>query len=172
MAAPAAMTTSITGMTGSNLRAFTLVELILVMALLAIVMALAAPSLSRSVRERDLQQEAARFVALTEFGRDEAVSQGVPMVVWIDTDQQRFGVGPKTGFEADSKSSREFALPSAVSIDSPTGAREDNVIEFAPDGTPEPDSIESLRFVDRFESSVLISRTTDGWGYEIAKESR
>src|ERR1051325_1837454 len=104
MAAPAVMTTSRIGMRRRNDMAarpapgFTLVELILVMALLATLMALAAPSLSRSMRQRNLSQEATRFVALTESARDEAVSQGVPMVVWIDPVGGRFGMGPKTGY--------------------------------------------------------------------------
>ena len=64
------------------------------MALLAIVAALSVPSMSRSIRSRNVSGEAARFVAATEYGRDEAVSQGVPMIVWIDSAAQRFGAFP------------------------------------------------------------------------------
>ena len=80
---------------------FTLAELVVVMALLAIVAALSVPSMSRSIRARNLRGEAARFVAATEYGRDEAVSQGVPMIVWIDAKAQRYGIEPKAGFDSD-----------------------------------------------------------------------
>ena len=46
---------------------FTLVELIIVMTLLAIVAALSVPSLSRSMRQRNLDEEATRLLALTEY---------------------------------------------------------------------------------------------------------
>src|SRR5438067_13878805 len=99
------MTTLRTGMlTNDNarsartLRAFTLVELILVMAVLATIMALSTPSLSRSLRNRNIEQEAKRFIALTEYARGEAVSQGVPMTIWIDVEAGAFGVEPKAGF--------------------------------------------------------------------------
>ena len=74
---------------------FTLIELIFVMALLTVVVGFAAPSLARSMRQRNLDGEATRLLAATEYARDEAVSQGVPMTVWINPDTQRFGVEPK-----------------------------------------------------------------------------
>ena len=89
---------------------FTLVELVVVMALLAIVAAVSMPSMGRSIRSRNLSGEAARFVAATEYGRDEAVSQGVPMIVWIDSAAQRFGVEPKVGYEGVEARNREFAV--------------------------------------------------------------
>src|SRR5437868_4204065 len=112
MAARAAMTTSPIGMQKDNPTAtgFTLVELILVMVLLTVVAAFAAPSLSRSMRQRNLAGEAARFVAATEYARDEAVSQGVPMTVWIDPSSQRFGVEAKTGYDASLTRDRDFVL--------------------------------------------------------------
>ena len=64
--------------------AFTLVELLLIMALLVVVLAVAAPMLSSSMRGHGLNGEAVRFVALTEFARSEAISQGVPMVLHGD----------------------------------------------------------------------------------------
>src|SRR5688572_7408500 len=121
MAALAATTTSRTGMRRSS-RArwqggFTLVELIFVMALLAMLLAFAAPSLSRSIRDRHLKQEATRFVALTEYARTEAVSQGVPMIVWIDSQARRFGVQPKTAYGGDTTRDREFQLGSEVRVE-------------------------------------------------------
>ena len=152
---------------------FTLVELILVMALLAIVMALSAPALSRSMRERHLADEAARFLALTEYARNEAISQAIPLIVWIDPAAGRFGVEVKSGFTGDEQRVREFALDADIHFE----LLENNakraiveLVEFAPDGVPEGTSIEAFRLLDRFGSAITIARTDDKLGYEILAE--
>src|SRR5262249_19567201 len=73
-------------------QAFTLIELILVMALLAIVLGISAPSLSRFFRGRSLESEAQRFLALTRHAQSRAVSEGVPMVVWLWPKQRSYGM--------------------------------------------------------------------------------
>ena len=152
---------------------FTLVELVVVMALLAIVAALSAPAMSRSIRARNLNGEAARFIAATEYGRDEAVSQGVPMTVWIDPATQRFGVEPRAGFEGIEPRKREFAVHADIHFEMENAAAGIvQAVEFAPDGVPTTASVEVVRLVDRFESEVIVVRTKDGWGYEIQKEGK
>ena len=154
---------------------FTLVELIVVMALLAIAAALSAPVLSHSIRARNLGGEAARFIAATEYGRDEAVSQGVPMTVWIDPATQRFGVAAKAGFDGVESRSREFAVHADIHFEMDDAALAGGIVqavEFAPDGVPTLASIETVRLVDRFESEVSVTRTKDGWGYEVVKEGK
>ena len=140
------------------------------MALLAIVMALSAPALSRSMRERHLADEAARFLALTEYARNEAISQGVPLIVWIDPAAGRFGVEPKSGFAADQERLREFILDADIQFDLLESGSKLTIVEsveFAPDGSPEGPSIEAFRLLDRFGSAITIARTADKLGYEI-----
>lgn len=154
---------------------FTLVELVVVMALLAIVAAVSMPSMGRSIRSRNLSGEAARLVAATEYGRDEAVSQGVPMTVWIDPATQRFGVEPKAGYEGVEARNREFSVNPDVHFEFDSGvAAGERVIaaEFAPDGAPALTSLEMVRLADRFESTVTVARTKDGWSYEVVKETK
>ncbi len=156
-------------------RGFTLVELIIVMALLAVVAAISMPSLGRSMRERNLKDEAARFLAVTEYARNEAASQGVPMTVWIDPATQRFGVEAKTGFEGDESRAKHFDMNADVHFELDRTATRNGVIdaaEFSPEGAPTSASIDALRMVDRFGASLTVSRTTDGWSYEIVKEKR
>ena len=153
---------------------FTLVELILVMALLAVIAAFSAPSLARSLRQRNLDGEAARLLALSEYGRDEAVSQGVPMTVWVDP-KGRMGVEPKTGYEGDESRSRQFDLNADIHFELDRAATQNGVVdvmEFGPDGAPSPTSIDAVRLVDRFQSQITVARTSDGWSYEIVKEQR
>lgn len=154
-------------------RAFTLVELVLVMLLLATVTALSMPSLARSMRQRHLAGEAARFLALTEYARDEAISQGVPTILWIDPANGRFGVEVKAGFTGDAQRAREFAINPDVQFEAaavPTKDGVAKVVEFAPDGTADDSSVESVRIVDRFASALAIARTANRDGYEILKE--
>lgn len=151
--------------------AFTLVELILVMAILAIVMAVSAPALSRSMRGRALEQEAARFHALTLFARNEAVSEGAAMAIWIDPATQRYGLEPKTDYGGH-VIRREYAIDPDIQVQlvAQTTVGDHQAIEFTPGGQPGLHSIEAVRFTDRSGSSRLITRREDGAGYEIAKE--
>jgi Tfp pilus assembly protein FimT len=145
------------------------------MAVLALVLALSAPSLARSMRQRNLEAEAARLLAATEYARNEAVSQGVPMVLWIDEKTRSFGIEAKTGFLGDSTRAREFTLHPDVEIAlEKTIGRNAKVqpIEFAPDGAPATTNVETVALKDRFASTMTIARTSDGWGYEILEERK
>ena len=74
-------------------RAFTLIELIMVLALLVIITSIAVPTMSRFVRGRALDSEARRMFALMHAAQSRAVSEGMPMMLWIDVDN---GFYPKT----------------------------------------------------------------------------
>jgi type II secretion system protein H len=79
------------------LRAFTLIELILVMTILLVVMAVAFPSLRGFFRGRNLDSEARRILALTRYGQSRAVAEGVPVVLWIDSKQRTYGLEAAAG---------------------------------------------------------------------------
>jgi prepilin-type N-terminal cleavage/methylation domain-containing protein len=129
-------------------RAFTLIEFMLVMGLLAGVMALVAPRLSGFFRQRTLEQEARRFLALTEHGRNEAMNRGIPMVLWIDPGEQVYGLDVKVGYPV------------------PAG----KPVEFAPDGSLDEDSLPEVILEDRSGEALVIAQTTNGLGYEIMSE--
>lgn len=152
---------------------FTLVELVLVLALLAVITAIAAPSLSGTLRQRQLADEARRFLACTQYARDEALSQGIPMVLWIASDTGRFGVQPKTGYPGDNQRSREFQLHADIRIELPNSKADVNAapsIEFGCEGGPVPGSLPWVRLVDRFASVFVVALTPDSLGYEINKD--
>ncbi len=93
--------TSRTSRTRAEARAFTLLELILVMALLVIGFGTALPTLRRFFGGRTLDSEAGRLQALTRYAQNRAVNEGVPMVVWIDEKSRRYGLQVAAGFLAD-----------------------------------------------------------------------
>lgn len=177
MVALVAATTSTTGMTRSGkqkllLRGFTLIELILVMALLAIIMAISAPVLSRSLRQRGVDQEASRFLALLEYGRSEAVSQGVPMIVWVVPASREFGVQVKTGYSGDETRLRKFTLPAGMTVSAEPSIVTNGLVqvaEFSPDGWPLAGAATLVRFADAAGSSISLVQTTDRWDWELTR---
>ncbi len=160
---------------GSIAAAFTLVEMIIVMALLAVVAAIAAPQLGRSMKERSLADETRRFLAATEYARSEAASQGVPMVVWADFEARRVGIEPKTGFDGEPSRTREYVLNPDISMQADQNQNQKlaqtshgtNLIEFSPDGSVSDNSVETVKLFDRFGYTLLVARTKDRWSYEI-----
>lgn len=98
-------------------RAFTLIELILVMALVTIVVSVSLPSLKGFFRGRDLDSEARRFLSLTRYGASRAVAEGIPVELYIDTQQKLYGLRAQAGFlERDSKRV-EYKLPAEAAFE-------------------------------------------------------
>lgn len=62
------------------------------MAILAAVLAVSAPSLGRFFKGRSLDSEAYRLLALTRHAQERAVTEGIPMILWIDLNARRYGL--------------------------------------------------------------------------------
>ena len=164
---------------------FTLIELILVMTLLVIAVSITAPALSRSVRARTLDLEMRRLLALSRQGQSRAVSEGVPMELWIDSGQSAFGLEAEPSFEAnDTKEIRLTiepgmqiaALNSIGSGNAPNAnvgtVRKSNHpslprIRFLPDGSIEETSPQSIRLTGRDGSTRSLTISRNRMGYEI-----
>lgn len=89
--------------------AFTLIELLLVMALLTVVMAIVSPSLGPFLRGRSVGYEVRRFISLTRLAQARAAHEGVPIRLWLDPEQHRMGLEPE--FSLDT----QVASPSGTS---------------------------------------------------------
>jgi prepilin-type N-terminal cleavage/methylation domain-containing protein len=87
-----------TGQTTNKRAAFTMIELILVMALLVIVVSVTFPTLRSFFRGRTLDSEGRRFLTLTRYAQSRAVSEGIPMTLWIDPIQGSYGLEAQRGF--------------------------------------------------------------------------
>jgi type II secretion system protein H len=168
-------------------QAFTLVELILVMALLTVVLGLAAPSLSRFFRGRALDTEAGRFLALTRYGQSRAVSSGLPMVLWIDRTEGEYGLREADGFGVDAGQVRigtgrdtneqedqkpmEYQLAKDLSFDIDRDERITNglaAISFSPDGSIDETSLTLVLIRDRDDAVIPIAQSRNRLQYEIA----
>lgn len=88
------------------------------MAILAAVLAVSAPALGRFFRGRNLDAEAHRLLALTRHAQDRAVSEGIPMVLWIDLNQRRYGLMAEPSWSLAPSGSRGGAIQS-LALESP-----------------------------------------------------
>ena len=96
---------------------FTLVELMLVMALLLIVMAVSFPSLKGFFKGRNLDSEARRFLSLTHFAQSRAVSDGMPMELWVDSKARKYGLRAAAGFVETDRKAVEFGLAEDLQVE-------------------------------------------------------
>ncbi len=194
--AQAAARALLSGAAGENAQAqkqpqtagFTLVELIVVMALLATVLAVAAPSLSRFFRSRGLDSEARRFLALTRYAQSRAVSEGIPMVLWIDTERRAYGLMAESTYTEQDDRAVEFTLDEALQIEVwpqwpsqrlntrlTTLSRSSDrlqTIKFTPDGFINETSPEWILIRHGSEDAVLISQSRTRLNYEIQSDNQ
>jgi len=168
---------------------FTLVELMLVMALLVIVVGVAFPSLQNFFRGRTLGSEARRFLSLTRYGQSRAVSEGIPMVLWIDARERTYGLQAEAGyldtdgkavqFELDDGLDVAVAQPPAVTGMAPNTRERGRAtqpvgtlpaVRFGPDGSLVETSPEYVEFRENRPgqpSSAWIAQTANRLAYEI-----
>lgn len=163
-------------------RAFTLIELILVMALITIVVSVSLPSLKGFFKGRDLDSEARRFFSLTRYASSRAVAEGVPMELYVDTQQRLYGLRAQAGFlESDSRAV-QYKLPEEISFEVTAAPNkkvsgEDNFAnpdeEFAnaPDTSDTGNPVKILRFTsdgfigDKSPAAVILrQRAADDAG--------
>ena len=142
--------------------AFTLIELILVLALLAIIVSVSLPTLKGFFRGRDLDSEARRFLSLTHYAASRAIGEGVPMELYVDTLQKRYGLRAQAGFLERDDKAVEYPLTEDLSLEvspPPTTKQSgaDNQTED-PDETPAELAAENGPVkVLRFQPDGLIS---------------
>jgi len=93
-----------------------LIELIVVMALLLIVVGISFPSLKGFFRGRTLDSEARRFVSLTRYAQSRAVSEGLPMMLWIDVQEGSYGLQVQTGFIDLDRKAVEYGIDKDLTV--------------------------------------------------------
>ena len=102
---------------------FTLIELILVMALLVIFTSIATPAMSRFIRGRALDTEARRLLALTHLAQSRAVSEGMPMMLWVNEQADSYGFASEASAQGGDPKAETLNVDStlAISVASTTG---------------------------------------------------
>jgi len=157
-------------------RAFTLVELLAVLVLIAMMCALAAPALSHFMRGRTQDSEVQRFLALTHYGQSRAVSEGVPMLLWIDPQTGTYGLQQETGYtDGDTKALEyevgkdlQINVVKALNVARPAHTmRNQPAIRFMPDGAADAASVTGVTIQEDHDKPVLIAKSASGLSYEV-----
>ncbi len=134
-------------------------------------------------RGRNLDNEARRFLSLTRYGQSRAVSEGVPVELWINPRQGSYGLQALSGytetqtnpmnFNLDESVQISFSAPSSVLVRSNywTQAKAQfgavAKIRFQPDGFISDSSPEKIFLRQGTASQILIAETPSHLRYDI-----
>lgn len=143
------------------------------MALLVVAVALVAPRMSDFARGRALDAEVRRLAALMHAGQSRAVSEGMPMVLWLNEKQGAYGLQeetpPKTGdAKAENLNVADNVQVSVENAGVPAATTFQNLpaIRFLPDGTIDENSPHSLKLTDG-TTSIWLVETQNRAGYDV-----
>lgn len=175
---------------GENVRmrlgAFTLIELILVMAMLTVVLSLTWPSLAPFFRGRHLDSEAKRFLALTRYGQSRAASEGTPMILWIEHEEGAYGLRAESSYLEEDEREVEYELEKTITVEAeapPAGSlsrlpgrlnqpvRGRSEIRFLPEGYMLESNPEWIAFRQSEADQILIGLSRNRLYYEIQTNS-
>jgi len=155
---------------GSQKKAFTLLELISVLAILAVVLTISAPSLGGFFKSRSLHEESRRLLALTRYARSEAVSGSVPVEVWIQTNTGEYGLQRGVTYSSKEKPPPEYQLPENQYFELDTEQLDSEgkaIIAFEPDGSMHVENPDEIIIAEDENKRVVIKKSNFGMGYII-----
>ena len=153
------------------------------MALIVIMATVVTPRMADFFRGRALDNEARRFMTLTRYGQSRAVSEGIPILVWIDEEKQLYGVEAQPGYLEKDDKALEYSVAEELKIEvgeslTPYGitkAQEISrtlpaklrFIRFGPDGFISDVSPEYVLISRNENDLVAVGPSRDWQGYEI-----
>ncbi len=152
---------------------FTLVELILVMALLSTMMAVAAPSLSNFFAGRGLEEETRRFLAVTRYARSEAISTATVVELWIEPEEGAYGLSPQDPYNPEAPEVRRYNAARGLTLEiDPEFVDEEGraTITFWPDGLLDVESVEEVTIRENENRATSIKRNEFTPGYRVSDE--
>ncbi len=152
---------------------FTLIELVLVLALLVIAVSIVSPRISGFIRGRAIHSEAHRLYSLLRAGQARAISDGIPAMVWLDAAAGRYGMATETPAGKSDPKELEFIADETLRISVTTGTgtsvtfRDRPAVRWLPDGTADEGSPGRVELRDALGTSLWLVEAADRRGYEI-----
>ena len=136
-----------------------------------------------------LNFEARRMLSLTHYAQSRAISEGVPVILWVNPAESTYGLTIQSTFgdlEGDMRAVR-YAVDSGLTLETPQGAsaaiseRDDeklgitteglSVIRFTPDGFLDESSVTKITIRQGAEAALEVVPTFNRLGYEIRPAS-
>ncbi len=146
-------------------KAFSLIELLLVIVLLSVIAGLTIPDFGRTYQKVALKQAVGDIVYLMRYAQSRAILSGHAQQIHFDTAQSRYwltqsaapedGMSPARPEPVAGRMGKTFRLPDKVRLESPVSA-----IGFGPDGT-----IDKTRFLVCLKEECLTVSTQEQNGY-------
>ena len=168
--------------------AFTLIELIVVLTLLAIAATFVASSMGSFFHGRILNFEARRMLSLTRYAQSRAVSEGVPVLLWVKPADSTYGVTIQSSFsdpEGDLHAV-QYTAESSLRLETPVGevaplSEQDDeklglqtdglsFIRFTPDGFFDESGTSKIT-IREAAGALEIAPTANRLGFEIRPAS-
>ena len=147
-----------------------LIELILVMALLAMVAAIAVPQFKGFSAGRKYEGEWNRLTAFMRFARNEAVARAVPVEVRFDQDRNAYGVADVLGLGLLPEGLSDHTLPQALSFEFPSDTTLVDgavTVVFRPDGSVDEQSPVEIRLIERDGELEHVLERDPVLGYQV-----
>jgi prepilin-type N-terminal cleavage/methylation domain-containing protein len=175
--------------------AFTLVELILVMAILSIAVSVAAPTMSGFFKGRKQGYEARRILSIIRDGQTRAVAEGVPVWLWFDVKANEYGMEEDPSYIDDDPKAIQCSADPDVTlgieegraqvkksvssrVTTSTGSKYVSLrgrslpaIRFQPDGTFGEGSLSAVSVSLGQESILYVAQAENGLSYELLNQN-
>jgi general secretion pathway protein H len=105
-----------------NARGFTLLELIVTLAVLALAAAVVTPAIGRGTEALQARAEVAGFAATLRHVRERAITTQRPQRISLDTENRQIVIQALQTSDEEKETRETRALPARVTIDAPRGA--------------------------------------------------
>jgi prepilin-type N-terminal cleavage/methylation domain-containing protein len=152
-------------------RGFTLLELILVMVILSTVLAMAGPSLRGFFASRKTHDTAAQILALTQFARSQAISEGIVYRLNFDTRERTYWLtSQQAGIYEELKTEfgQVFELPKDIVMELEELDEDEAItfLKFTPQGTV---TAGTVRLIDRAGRALEVTSPTVTESFSIVE---
>lgn len=170
---------------------FTLIELIFVLALLAIGALFVASRMGAFIRGRALNFEARRMLSLSHYAQSRAIAEGVPIILWVNAKDSTYGIAIQSTYGTTDENEVDvhavsYTAESSLTLEAPTGLtaavseQEDEqlglteglaAIRFNPDGFFDQSSVTKITLRQGTEAGLELVQTANRLAYEIRPAS-
>jgi Tfp pilus assembly protein FimT len=154
--------------------AFTLMELILVLAIVVTAISMAAPAMGSFFRGRAQDSEAREILSLTRYAQSRAVTEGYPVEIWFNIRERTYGMQIVPGYVDNDPRAVDFDVSDYLSLEIVGQAKSRNQTSmiFLPNGEVDSSSLVSIAVVEQNSAPITVTLADNGLSYEIRNQNQ
>ena len=152
-------------------RPFTLFELVLVLALLALLLGMAVPVLRGFLRGRATVEEARCLLAYSRHAASEAICRGEIWELWLDPAKRMYGVEARSDLKGAGQCPAPRQLPETILLSTVVEGVETSeacLITWYPDGGMDATGLDAVIVASSHDGSDVIELVPDDAGTGLA----